>query len=111
MNPKSSGEIPPAATQEQCAYCKGWFLRPVSLHHDQAECDELQHRMMPPAAAPAPAVPAHETARETYLRWQGAAPAPPLARNLANKSSVSTVYLEQWLAKLATALAQAEGKQ
>lgn len=27
------------AEQEQCSYCHVWYTRPVSLHHDQAECD------------------------------------------------------------------------
>lgn len=39
------------ATQEQCSYCKEWYPKPVSLHHDTAECDaniaQYAHRNCP----------------------------------------------------------------
>ena len=25
--------------QEQCSYCKEWYLKPVSYHHTDEECD------------------------------------------------------------------------
>lgn len=36
-----------AAGEEQCAYCKQWFPKPVGLHHTQKECATA-----PPASAP-----------------------------------------------------------